>query len=121
MTGTIGALETWFSQFEWPVYGEGDVPVDAELPYITVRAVDPEWDKKAAVQVQLWSYTKENAALADKADAIAAAIGVGVRIPFTGGIVVLWPDNPLQQIIPDGDERRVLMLLQMNSYHVPGV
>lgn len=121
MTGTASALYTWLSSFGWPVYGQDDVPHDADLPYITVPVKEPAWDQKASYMIQLWAYTKQNTALLAKADEICAAVGVGTRIDCTGGIVVLWPDNPLQQVLPDGNVRRVLITLQINAYHCPGV
>lgn len=121
MLNTAAALEAWFSRFGWPVYGANDVPARAPLPYITVQVKEPEYTEKASVQVQLWARTRENAALIGMADTICGAVGVGVRIPFDGGLAVLWPDSPLQQTLPNGDVRRVLILLQLNSYHCPGV
>ena len=121
MTSTATALQAWFEQFGWPVYGSDDVPVNAQLPYITVPVKEPEWDRKCSLAVQLWAYTKANAALLEKTDQVVAAVSVGVRIPCTGGVVVLWPDTPLVQTIPEGNVRRSLILLQMNAYHMPGV
>lgn len=121
MTAVSAALETWFSQFGLPVYGADDVPADAALPYITIECKEPEWDQKASLRVQVWYHTKDNTTLMQTADAISAAVGIGVRITHTGGLIVLWPDNPLQQVIPNGDCRRVLLLLQMNAYHCPGL
>jgi len=121
MTGTISAIETWLTAFGWPVYGADDVPHDAALPYITYTAKEPEYDRKTSVQIQLWAYTKANADLLAKADAICAAIGTGVRIPCAGGLVVLWPDTPQQQVLVNGNVRRVLIMAQLNAYHCPGV
>jgi len=121
MTGLTAAMQAWFESFGWPVYCADDVPVGAQLPYITVPAKDPGWDMKCSYQVQLWAYTKENASLIQQANAICAAVHAGVRIPFQGGVAVLWPDTPLQQVIPNGNVRRVLILLSMNAYHCPGM
>lgn len=121
MESTARAMKTWLSQFGWPVYGADDVPHDADLPYITVPVKEPTWDQKTQYMIQLWAYTKENAALMQLADTICAAVGVGVRIPCTGGLLVIWPDNPLQQVLPEGNVRRILITFQMNAYHCPGV
>ena len=121
MTGTAKALATWLSQFGWPVYGEDDVPSGAELPYITAPVKEPEWSRKCSYPLKLWAYTKENEALLEKADAVVAAVGAGVRIPYQGGIVVLWPDTPQTQIVTKGNVRCAYLLFAMNAYHVPGV
>ena len=121
MIGATQAIVQWLSQFELPVYGEQDVPHDAELPYITMQVKEPEWDHKTSLLLQVWYYTKENSVVLAKADEIAAAVGVGVRIPFQGGIAVLWPDTPLIQLLVNKNERRAVISLQMNSYHCPGV
>lgn len=121
MESTLKALNNWLSSFGWPVYGAGDVPHGAELPYITANVIEPEWDQKAPLQVQLWAYTKQNLALVRKADAIVASVGTGRRLYQDDAIIVVYPDTPLQQVIPEGDVRRVLILLQINAYHMPGV
>lgn len=121
MVSATSALNQWLSLFGWPVYGRDDVPANAQLPFITAPVTVPEWDKKTSYQIQLWARSTEYAGLIRKADDICAAVGAGLRIPFPGGLVVLWPDTPLQQLIPDGDCRRVLIMLQANVYSVPGM
>ena len=57
-----------------------------------------------------------------KADEIVGAIGEGIRLPIQGGYVVLWPDTPLVQMMPqNGDVRAAYINLAMNAYHMPGV
>ena len=120
MTSTMTALFGWLRQFGLPVYDENDVPEDAELPYITAPSKDPAWDEKATYYIEAWYYTKSNAPVADKADEIAAAIGTGVRIPCAGGLLVLWPETPLTQIIVEGNVRRAYINCLLNAYHCPG-
>ena len=120
MVSAISALNQWLSLFGWPVYGRDDVPANAQLPYITAPVTVPELFQKASYQIQLWARSSEYTALVHKSDDICAAVGTGLRIPFPGGCVVLWPDTPLQQLLPDGDCRRMLIFLQMNVYCMPG-
>lgn len=121
MMSASAATQAWLESFGWPVYGAEDVPAGAQVPYITYTLKEPSWDQKTGVNIQLWAYKKDNTTLMYKADEICAAIFAGVRIPCDGGLVVLWPDNPLQQVIRDGNYRRVLILCSENAYHCPGV
>lgn len=114
------ALSNWFAQFGLPVYLETDVPDEAELPYITIPLKVPEWDKKTSFHISVWYRTNSNQAMIAKGDQIAQAVGLGIEIPFTGGMIVLYPDNPLQQVMVDGDYRSIYMLFTINVYHIPG-
>lgn len=121
MMSTVSALVEWFTQFGIPVYQEGDVPDDAEAPYITLPIKEPEWDRQTAYHFMVWYKSTSNLALIQKADEIVAAVGVGVRIPCQGGVLVLWPDTPLMQEQLDGDYRGMYISLILNAYHMPGV
>lgn len=121
MTTATGLLKTWFERFGLPVYGENDVPAKTELPYITLPIKEPEPFEKASYYAELWAYTKQNDILMAKADEIIAAVGVGVRIPCDSGLVVLWPESPQQQVITEGNVRRVYLQFQLNAYLCPGV
>ena len=120
MTGTAQALSEWLSQFGLPVYGADDVPYDADMPYITATVREPTWDQKTDVTLQAWYYTKTNAPVIAMGDRIAATIGVGVRIPCTGGLLVLWPGGPFE-ILTEKNVRRAVIHVSMNAYHCPGV
>lgn len=121
MMSTARALADWFSQFNLPVYHEGDVPDDAQLPYITLPLKEPEWDQKTAFHFSIWYRTTSNVAPISKADEIAQAVGTGVRIPCDGGCLVLWPDTPLIQTMVNGDYRSEYISLILNAYHMPGI
>lgn len=120
MTKAAEALYAWFTQFDLPVYLADDVPDEAELPYITVSLQEPEWNMKATLAVQVWYYTKSNVQVMSKADEIVGSIGQGLRIPFDGGMVILWPETPLAQLIVEDNVRRAYINLSINSYHLPG-
>lgn len=123
MIGTAQTLYNFFSQFGIPAYAEDTVPDDAELPYITYPLFDPEWRSKHSFYVQVYyRHRTSNLDSLTKADEIAAAIGEGIRLPFDGGMLVLWPENPLIQTKPpDGDVRAAYINLSINAYHLPGV
>ena len=121
MYKTAVTLKAFFSGFGLPAYAENSVPETAKLPYITYSISDPEWNQKATMYAQIWDRTKSNDGIIKKADQIAAAIGEEKRLPFEGGYLVIWPENPLTQILVDGDVRRAYMNLSINAYHMPGV
>lgn len=121
MMAVAQALSAWFEQFGLPVYLNTDVPDEAELPYITIPLKTPEWDKKASFQVTVWYHTHSNLAMIQAGDRITAAVGTGVKIPCTDGFIVIYPDNPLQQIMVDGDYRSMILMFTINAYHMPGI
>lgn len=120
MMKMIGALQEWLSQFG-TFYAENDVPDDAALPYGTVPIKDTEWNQPTTFYINWYARTTDSTALIQKADEIAKAIGTGVRIPYDGGLLVIWPETPLIQQMIDGDIRSVYINLSVNSYHMPGV
>ena len=122
MMKTAQSLVGFFSQFEYPVYLETDVPDEAELPYITIPLKDPEWRRQVSYQALVWDRTESNYALIAKADEIAAEVGEGVRIPFDGGLLVLRmdTDTPTQMMVQD-DFRCARVAMVLNAYHLPGV
>ena len=115
------ALKTYYSGFGLPAYQEGSVPDDVSLPYISYSVSIPEWDQKASHFVRVWDRTKSNTGIIRKADQIAQSIGLGKKISFTGGYLMIWPENPLVQIEEDGDFRYAYINLSINSYNLPGV
>ena len=122
MYKTAAALKAFFSGFGLPAYAVGSVPEEVEPPYITYSVNVPEWNRKASAYAQVWDRTKSNAGIIAKADQITQAIGeAGKRIPFAGGYLVIWPENPLIQIMVDGDYRSAYINLSINSYNLPGV
>ena len=122
MYKTAAALKEFFSGFGLPAYTEYSVPDNATLPYITYSAGVPEWNQKASLFAQVWDRTRSNTGIIRKADQITAAIGeTGKRIPFEGGYLVIWPENPLIQIRVNGDYRAAYINLSINSYNMPGV
>lgn len=115
------ALDAFFSDFGLPAYQVGTVPDDTPLPYITYSLSVPEWNQKASLYAQVWDRTKSNIGIIGKADQITAAIGEGIKIPFDGGYLAIWPESPLVQIMTDGDFRSAYINLSMNAYNMPGV
>jgi len=116
------ALSQWFAQFGLPVYLDGDVPDDAEAPYITIPLREPNWNGRAAFQFTVWYHTVSNVEPITKADEIIGVIMQGTRIPFDGGLLVLRmdEDTPQAQIIIDEDYRGARISTVLNSYHMPG-
>ena len=60
----------------------------------------------------------------EKADQITEDIGEIKRLPFEGGLVVIWPESPKVQIMVDPNDRMLryaYISLSINSYHMPGI
>lgn len=121
MYNAVEALDSFLSGFDLPVWAVDSVPDDTPLPYITYSISVPEWNQKSSMYVQVWDRTKSNARIMQTADQITAAIMEGAKIPFNGGYLVIWPENPLIQIMVDGDYRSAYLNLSVNAYNMPGV
>lgn len=123
MISTATALYNFFSGFDLPAYNESTIPDDAELPYIVYQLVEPEWSEKTIMYVRVYYRNKtSNFEALQKADEIAGAVGVGIRLDCQGGYVVLRPETPLiQPIPPENDIHGALVTLQINSFHLAGM
>lgn len=123
MIRTAQALYTFFSGFGLPAYNENKIPDNAQLPYITFRQIEPEWNQKATFYAIVYYRQKDsNLASLTKADEIVRAVGTGVRLPIDGGCVVLWPETPLiQPMERDDDISAAYINLSINAYKMPGV
>lgn len=121
MKSAAVALTEWFGGFGIPVYLDGDVPDEAEAPYMTIPLRVPEWDRQASFLVKVWYRTTSNLALITKADEIVAAVNRGVKIKHDNGYIALYTDTPLQYEILDGDYKGICINLIINAYNMPGV
>lgn len=119
MTETAKALYSFWSGFGLPAYTTTTVPREAQLPYITYSLVETEPLQPATHYAQVFYRDTSNAALLAKVDEIKAALGDGVMIPCTGGLVSIRPDTPFVQIIVDAvpENRYAYINLQINCYH----
>lgn len=109
MKDTTKALYEFYSCFSLPVYADGLVPDDAELPYITFDAVDSGLAQPSLHHVRVWYEGTDNEPPSVKADQIITAIGDGIRLSCDSGIVVLYPGNPLVQLqtVESGADRDI--------------
>ena len=120
MRATAKALHEFFSSFGLPAYTVESVPDDVQVPYLIYPLNEPEWDRKATFYVQGWYRTTSNAQLSAKAEEIVKEIGTGIR-PYTGcGVISIYPDSPLVQLMTDGDYRSFYINLSINVYQMPG-
>ena len=117
------ALKTFAESFGLPAYTNSSVPDDVSLPYIVYPMTEPEWNQKASFYFLIWARTTGYADLLEKADAIRAAVGVGVKIPLEDGYLVIWPETPAIQEMSDVEHnlKGIYINLSINAYHTPGV
>lgn len=120
MRATAKALKEFAGSFGLPAYTNDSVPDDVTTPYLTYPLNEPEWDQKATWYIQGWYRTTSNAELSSKADEIIQAIGTGVRIKTDAGILAIYPETPLVQMITNGDFRSFYINMSINAYQMPG-
>lgn len=123
MISTATALYRFLSGFDIPAYNANTVPDEADVAYLTYPLTEPEWNTPGTFYVTVYYRNQtSNLAAMQKADEIVHAIGEGIRLPCTGGYVVLWPQSPvIQALPPDNDIRGAYINLQINAYHMPGI
>lgn len=114
------ALKDFFSGFGLSAYTADTVPEEVELPYISFSLQQPEWNQKASLYAQVWDRSRSNRTVQTVADEITAEIGQGIKIPLESGYLVIWPETPLIQLMPDGDFRSAYINLSINVYQTPG-
>lgn len=120
MRATAKALKEFVSSFGLPAYTVDSVPDDVQVPYLTYPLSEPEWDRKATWYIQGWFRTTSNAELTATADRIIQEIGTGIRL-YTGcGVISIYPETPLVQLMTDGDYRSFYISLSINAYQMPG-
>ena len=120
MRTTAKALHDFVSAFGLPAYTVDSVPEDVQVPYLTYPLNEPEWNMKATWYIQGWYRTTSNAQLSAKADEIISEIGTGIRLYTEVGIISIYPDTPLVQLMTDGDYRSFYISLSINVYQMPG-
>lgn len=126
MKDTAAALYRFFSGFGIPAYVENNVPdvitVNGELvenkpPYITYQLLEPEPIGKTVIAARVWYEETGLGNIADKVDAIKAALKNGVRLDAGDGCIVLYPDTTFCQIQNDEDPKLkyAYLMFQMNN------
>ncbi len=120
MINTAQALYQFWSGFGIPAFTTMTVPDEVTVPYITYSLVESEPLEPTTHYAQVFYRATDNAALLSKVDQIKAAIGGGVNIPCTGGLVTIRPASPYVQIMTDAapENRYAYINLQLNSYHL---
>lgn len=99
---TAKALYQFWNSFGIPAYIEDNVPDDANMPYLTYRLVEPEWDSDVMTYIRLWYKDTSYSAIIEKIDEIKNRIGTGITIPTLDGYVALFQDELFCQFQPSG-------------------
>lgn len=121
MASTARALYDFFSGFGLPAYTSDTVPSDEDVRHITYPMKDPEWNQPTTMYCEVHDRSRSNEFILGVADSIIAEIGQGLVISCEGGFIKLQLENPVVQILTDGDFRRAYINMSMNAYHMPGV
>lgn len=100
MTDLARALYTFWSGFEIPAYPENGVPDDAKLPYITYSISKPEWRSTSIINARVWYRDTSLVAISNKVDQISDAIGEGITLKTSNGLIGLFKDDNFLQFQP---------------------
>ena len=101
MTNVATALYSFWSNFSIPAYVENAVPENAQMPYITYRLAQPEWDSVMSMYARVWYRSTSFAGLAAKVDQISRVLDSGYSISGDGYYMVLMKDSNFCQYMPD--------------------
>lgn len=119
MLDTASALYGFYSGFDLPAYTTDNVPDDVDLPYITYRYVDTDWESPLSHYCMVYMRTRSNEPLLAKAEEIKAAIGTGLSISCADGCLYLhYLSAQFMSDVPDGsDVRSIYIDLQLDVLH----
>lgn len=111
------ALYSFYSGFDLPAYDENTVPTGATLPYITYQVSTDSFGNTVMLSASLWYRSTSWAAIQDKADEIAEAIGYGGKIlPIDNGYLWLTKGSPFAQRMGEpNDEMIRRIVLNINA------
>lgn len=117
MINSASALYSFWSSFGIPAYGEGNIPDDAVLPYITYNITDPHWSDQASTFAKVWYRGTSNTAIATKVREIKQRIGDCISLPVDDGSIYLFPEENFAQFQEDEDGTKMAYLsLVQNSF-----
>lgn len=121
MVETATVLKQFYESFGLPAFTTDNVPDDQELPYITYRFADSDWQQPITHYAIIYMRTRRNVELLEKAKEIKDAIGTGKRLSCGDGCIYLHYENA--EIVPDPDDsddsdvRSVYINMQMDVLH----
>lgn len=124
------ALDSFWKRFTWNAWEENTVPDDALKDYghyITYTASWSEFNRPVMMSASLWERSTSWQNVVEKAEEIAAAIGLGgTVIPFTDVLFgrsipgKLWikRGSPFYQRMPDEDDtvRRIYINVEVEYF-----
>ena len=111
------AIYSFYSGFSLPAYDENTVPEGSALPYITYSVSTDSIGNMVILSASLWYRSTSWAAIQDKADEIAAAIGYGGKIiKIDNGYLWLTKGSPFAQRMSEPSDNMVRrMALNLNA------
>lgn len=102
------AIYSFYSGFSLPAYDENTVPEGSALPYITYSVSTDSIGNMVILSASLWYRSTSWAAIQDKADEIAAAIGYGGKIiKIDNGYLWLTKGLPFAQRMSEPSDKMV--------------
>ena len=104
MVDTATVLKSFYESFGLPAFTTDNVPDDQELPYLTYRFADTDWEQPISHYCQIYMRTRRNVELLNKAKEIKDAIA----LHYENAEIVSDVDNP--------DIRSVYINMQMDVY-----
>lgn len=93
MTSTATALYNFFSSFGIPAYVTDNIPDNVQMPYITYDLVEPEPLSVGLLSASVWYRGTSYAEISAKVDQIKAAIGNGLSLKTSSGVIHLFRER----------------------------
>lgn len=106
------AIYSFYSGFSLPAYDENTVPEGSALPYITYSVSTDSIGNMVILSASLWYRSTSWAAIQDKADEIAAALGYGGKIiKIDNGYLWLTKGSPFAQRMSEPSDKMVRRII----------
>lgn len=106
------AIYSFYSGFGLPAYDENTVPEGSALPYITYFVSTDSIGNMVILSASLWYRSTSWAAIQNKADEIAAALGHGGKIiKIDNGYLWLVKGSPFAQRMSEPSDKMVRRII----------
>ena len=115
------ALFAFWNSFGVKAYEENSVPSDPanrpDFPYITYEAMVSPWNADVLMSASIWTRSTSWEQADGLSDEVENRIKDGYTIPYDGGIIVIYPNDPFAKHMGEPDDDLVKRVLLGPRYH----
>lgn len=115
------ALFAFWNSFGIEAFEENSVPTDPntrpDFPYITYEAMVSPWNADVLMSASIWTRSTSWEEADRLSDEVENRIKDGYTIPYDGGIIVIYPNDPFAKHMGEPTDDLVKRVLLGPRYH----